>query len=329
MITRKLLVAALACMPLCAQNNPFTLVPQTEGKIPFRSSTNTPNTLLTRVDADAIRGACQSESGSGAVGRMTGFNVEIEDGNGATAPLLTFVVRQAATTADIFSISFRLPPAEAETVRYSVTAALGTPFDGIPKAQNFHFGLQVPFSASPNDQVRVMAAPHSTAPAKPSAPHVCFSIEPFVGLIPVDVTLAMHLTTQGPTMMAAGIVDASGTLLRGRSGLYPDRQAGMGLGFTINAGRSKAYRPFWVLGGAPFGFAAPLAIPRFEGELFLTLPFLPTIPAAGVLNAAGRASVASPLAPYGTFSYYGQLYFQTLIGGSELLLTNAVRSDDS
>lgn len=329
MITRKLLVAALACMPLCAQNNPFTLVPQTEGKIAYRSSTNTPNTLLTRVDADAIRGACQSESGSGAVGRMTGFNVEIEDGNGATAPLLTFVVRQAATTADIFSISFRLPPAEAETVRYSVTAALGTPFDGIPKAQNFHFGLQVPFSASPNDQIRVMAAPHSTAPAKPSAPHVCFSVEPFVGLIPVDVTLAMHLTTQGPTMMAAGIVDASGTLLRGRSGLYPDRQAGMGLGFTINAGRSKAYRPFWVLGGAPFGFAAPLAIPRFEGELFLTLPFLPTIPAAGVLNAAGRASVASPLAPYGTFSYYGQLYFQTLIGGSELLLTNAVRSDDS
>ena len=48
-----------------------------------------------------------------------------------------------------------------------------------------------------------------------------------------------------------------------------------------------------------------------------------------MLNASGRATVASPLAPYGTYSYYGQLYFHTLIGGSELLLTNAVRSDYS
>ncbi|MGA0058102.1 MAG: hypothetical protein ACO3RU_00800 [Planctomycetota bacterium] len=322
------ILIALLGGSLCAQNAPFTLVPSNVEKVAFRTSPNVPNTLLTRVDAEAFRGVCQTQVGNTVLGRMTGFGFEMEDGNGATAPLLTFVVRQAATTADVFSLSFRLPPAEAESIRYSVTAALGTPFDGIPKDQTFHFGVQVPFTSSMADQVKILAAPNATAPAKPNAPRVCFSVEPFVGLIPLDVTLAMRLTTDGPALVPAAVINGAGTIVRGRSGMYPDRMAGFGLAFAIDAGRGRAHRPYFVLGGAPFGFASPLSVPGFGGELHVLMPFLPDVAAMGVLNAAGRATVPSPLLGYGFTTYTGSLYFQALIGGAELELTNAVSTND-
>jgi hypothetical protein len=324
------LLASLALLggSLCAQNAPFSLVPESIGKIPFRTSSNVPNTLLTRVDGESFRGVCQTQTPSGVLGRVTGFGFEMEDGNGATAPFLTFVIRQAATTADVFSLSFLMPTAEAETVRYSVTAALGTPFDGLPDDQTFHFGIQVPFAAQPTDQVSILAVPDSAAPAKSNAPRVCFSVEPFIGLIPLDVTLAVRLTTDGPALVPAAVIDANGTVLRGRSGLYPDRPAGFGLAFAIDAGRSRANRPYFVLGGAPFGFGSPFTVPRFDGALHLRLPLLLDVAAAGVLNASGRATVTSPLLGYGFGLYTGPLYFQALIGGPELILTNAVRTDD-
>jgi hypothetical protein len=322
------ILLALLGSSLCAQNAPFSLVPVNVDKVAFRTSPNVPNTLLTRIDAEAFRGTCQTQVGNNVVGRMTGFGFEMEDGNGATAPLLTFVIRQAATTADIFSLSFRLPPAEAETIRYSITAALGTPFDGIPKDQTFHYGIQVPFTSSVTDQIRLLAAPNTATPAKFNAPRVCFSVEPFVGLIPLDVTLAMRLTTDGPALVPAAVIDGSGTIVRGRSGMYPDRPSGFGLAFEIDAGRNSANRPYFVLGGAPFGFATPLSVPGFGGELHILMPFLPDVAAMGVLNAAGRATVTSPLLGYGFTVYTGQLYFQALIGGSELVLTNAVSTND-
>lgn len=329
MYTRSIFIlCALLGSSLCAQNAPFSLVPENVAKIPFRTSTSVPNTLLTRADAEAFRGVCQTQVGTNVLGRMTGFGFEMEDGNGATAPLLTFVVRQAATTADLFSISFRMPTAEAETIRYSVTAALGTPFDGIPSSQTFHFGVQVPFTSSVNDQVRILATANASTPAKPDAPRMCFSVEPFVGLLPLDVTLAMRLTTDGPAMVPAAVVDGSGTIYRGRSGMYPDRTAGFGLAFAIDAGRRYAHRPYYVLGGAPFGFSSPISVPGFDGELHVLTPFLPDVAAVGVLNAAGRATVPSPLLGYGFTLYTGPLYFQTLIGGSELVLTNAVATND-
>jgi hypothetical protein len=323
-----LLILAALASPLAAQSSEFSLFPRATERVAIRTSTQVSNTLLTQVDGAAIRGACQTQTPGGVLGRMRGFRFEVQDENGTTAPQLSFVIRQAATSADVFAVTFRLPPGEPSVDAYTISAALSTPFDGLPLDQTFHYGVRVPAAQSATDYVSILGNPASAAPAKSNAPRVTFSVEPNVGLIPIEASLAMHLLTDGVTMMAGAVTSSAGTRVFGRPGLYPDRSAGYGLAFRVDAGPSKAFRPFFLLGGAPFGFANPTPIPGFDGRLLLITPLLPDIAGVGTLNAAGRAEIASPLLGYGFPTYTGQLYFQALIAGGTLTFSTACRTDD-
>ncbi|MDA0375003.1 MAG: hypothetical protein O2865_14555 [Planctomycetota bacterium] len=320
----------LACLPatLSAQSSEFSLFPRAAERVAVRTSLQVPNTLLTQVDGSAIRGACQTQTPGGVLGRMRGFRFEVQDENGTTAPQLAFVIRQAATSADIFSVSFNLPPGEPSVDAYTISAALSTPFDGLPLDQTFHFGVRVPAALGANDYISILGNPRSAAEPKSNAPRVTFSVEPSVGLVPLEESLAISLLTDGVTMMVGAVTNAAGDRIFGRPGLYPDRSAGYGLAFRVDGGPSRANRPFFVLGGAPFGFSNPTAIPGFDGRLLMITPLLPDIAGVGTLNAAGKAEIPSPLVGYGFATYTGQLYFQALIAGGTPTFSTGCRTDD-
>ena len=320
----------LACLPatLSAQSSEFSIFPRAAERVAVRTSLQVPNTLLTQVDGSAIRGACQTQTPGGVLGRMRGFRFEVQDENGTTAPQLAFVIRQAATSADIFSVSFNLPPGEPSVDAYTVSAALSTPFDGLPLDQTFHFGVRVPAALGANDYISILGNPRSAAEPKSNAPRVTFSVEPSVGLVPLEESLAISLLTDGVTMMVGAVTNAAGDRIFGRPGLYPDRSAGYGLAFRVDGGQSRANRPFFVLGGAPFGFANPTPIPGFDGRLLMITPLLPDIAGVGTLNAAGKAEIPSPLLGYGLATYTGQLYFQALIAGGTPTFSTGCRTDD-